>query len=205
MELQIHLLTWMEMKAKWPLPSQSRDPDGNGEKGSEWGGGTEGDPCLHWSVLYLMCVLPRQTRPIIWFIEVKACGQMARHMAWALSFRCSVCRATLNKAQVHKLKSWKGPIWKCVSSVTEWFGVWTCVGSTSYHVFQQSVRLSYLNYETNNEVYYSYNHTQHCVQDILYCQVHLAENTAQIFPGAMQHLCVVRFRPQSSLVEVAET
>ncbi|TNN52752.1 hypothetical protein EYF80_037056 [Liparis tanakae] len=29
----------MEMKAKWPLPSQSRDPDSDGEKGSEWGGG----------------------------------------------------------------------------------------------------------------------------------------------------------------------
>lgn len=49
--LTIHLLTWMEMKAKWPLPSHDRDPDSNEEKRGEIVGGmTEGDPCLHWSV-----------------------------------------------------------------------------------------------------------------------------------------------------------
>lgn len=34
--------------------------------------------------------------------------QMDQHMAGALSFRCGVCCVSLNKAQVHKFKSFMG-------------------------------------------------------------------------------------------------
>lgn len=120
------------------------DPDSNEERRcltkTEWfvvRGWQRVTPVCTWP-----CCIYRQMRSIFLFKEGRAwcCmavdpRQMDRHMAWALSFRCSACCVALNKARVHKFKRFTGAIWKCVSSVTVWFGIWTCVCSTLHNVF----------------------------------------------------------------------
>lgn len=183
--MELQFISWHEWKWKWsdPFPAITGTQTAMKKRhvwkkgGSEWGGVTEDDPCLHWAMLSIGHVLPCQMRPITSFKEVKAWrgvadgpGQMDRHMAWALSFRCSACRVALNKAQVHKFKSFTGAIWKFVSSVTVWFGIEHMFKRLLNIIpsFQKSVSGTFISHFRKTIYSVTSNHQQHCLQEITF-------------------------------------
>lgn len=72
-------------------------------------------PVCTYPELYIGHILPCQIG-LIFLVKLWCCmavdaGQMDRHMAWALSFRCSVCWVTLHKGQMHTFRTFTGPYW----------------------------------------------------------------------------------------------